>query len=79
MGDSEAALSAVDALRTSYAGEVYFVEENFFEAANIRVMKGELKELDVDNKRIKLRGDHKYWEFDKILFAWGSEKAKLAN
>lgn len=108
MGDSEAALSAVDALRTSYAGEiilittspygqfenldvlrrkfgplskneVYFVEENFFEAANIRVMKGELKELDVDNKRIKLKGDHKYWEFDKILFAWGSEKAKLAN
>lgn len=76
LGDSETALSAIDALRTSFSGriivvpaspfgafentdvftrkfskinknEVYLVEEDYLDRANVDVLKGEVKIIDL--------------------------------
>lgn len=76
MGDSEAALSAIDALRTNFTGRIicipcspfgqfenidvlnrkfgpinknesYYVESDYLNRANVEVVKGELKYIDL--------------------------------
>lgn len=85
LGDSEAALSAIDALRTNFTGriicvptggfgqfentdilnrkftpihknEVYLVEEDYLDRANVDVVKGEIKSIDFVKKTIVVRG-----------------------
>lgn len=77
LGDTETALSAIDALRTNYTGrivvvpsspygqfenldvlnkkfspldksEVFMVEENFLDLANVEVAKGEIQTIDLN-------------------------------
>lgn len=71
----------MDVLRRKFGplskNEVYYVEDGFFEAANVRVMKGELKAFDPKKKYVDLKGSKERVYFDKILFAWGSEKKRL--
>ena len=45
--------------------------------ANITVMQGEIKKIDVEKKQLILKNVHQPIDFDKILIAWGSEKARL--
>jgi thioredoxin reductase len=85
IGDSETALAAVDALRTSFTGqitlipcspygafenqdvlrrkfsplsknEVHFLEESFMDKANVTILKGDVKNIDVDRKFLKVSG-----------------------
>ena len=106
LGDSETALAALDALRSSFTGniicvpqspfgsfenldvlrrkftpltknEVHFLEDDFMDKANITVMQGEIKKIDVDKKQLVLKNVHQPIDFDRILIAWGSEKARL--
>lgn len=103
LGDSEAALSAIDAMRTSFSGrivvvpvspfgafentdifnrkfsqlsknEVYMVEEDYLERANVDVIKGEVKSIDLTKKQISIKGHSDMIDFDKVLIAWGAYK-----
>ena len=85
LGDSEAALSAIDGLRAGFTGrivvvpsspygqfensdifnrkftplqknEVYMVEEDYLDRANIDVVSGEIKSIDLSRKSITVKG-----------------------
>ncbi len=106
IGDSEAAIAAVDALRTSFAGnivlipqspfgqfenldvlrrkfsplsknEVFYLDDDYMNRANIKVVPGIIKFIDVDKKEIEVKGYHEKLEFEKVLLAWGSAKKRL--
>jgi NADH dehydrogenase FAD-containing subunit len=101
LGDSETALSAIDALRTNFTGrvivvptspygsfenvdiftrkfspinknEAFMVEEDYLDRANIDVIKGEIKAIDLNKNQLIIKGTNGPIEFDKILIAWGS-------
>lgn len=103
LGDSLTALSAVDALRTNFTGnivlipqsqygafentdiftkklgplsksELYLCEDDFLDKANVTVIKGNVRWIDIDNKCIEMAGNKERLEFDKLLVAWGAEK-----
>lgn len=57
--------------------EVYFVEEDYFNKANIKVVPGIIKFIDVDKKKIQIKGYHEELEYEKLLIAWGSQKKRL--
>ncbi len=53
------------------------VEEDYFDRANIDVVKGEIKTIDLNKKEIVVKGLKKPMPFDKILIAWGANKKRL--
>lgn len=106
LGDSEAALSAIDSLKQVFAGkiivitqspfgmfenidvlrrkmrpltrnEVYYVDEDFFDRNEIDLRQNQVEHIDVDERLLYLKGEKKPLEYDRILIAWGSHKAKL--
>jgi thioredoxin reductase len=106
LGDSETALSAIDAIRSSFTGRIicvptstfgqfentdilnrtfsplqknqaYFVEKDYMDRANVEVLKGEISQIDFNKKVIKVIGQKKPIEFDKIMIAWGAYKKRL--
>lgn len=108
LGDSDAALSVIDALRASFTGrivviptspygqfentdilnrkfspiaknEVFMVEEDYFERANIDIIKGEIKTIDLNRNEIVVKGLKDRVGFDKVMIAWGSYKKRLTT
>ena len=108
LGDSEAALSAMDALRMNFTGnivcipsgtlgqfenhdilkrkftpltknETFLTDLDFLDKANVKVIKGEIKNIDKDKKIIKIKGQKDVVRFDKMLVAWGSYKKRLSK
>ena len=106
LGDSEAALSAIDSLKQVFAGkiivitqspfgmfenidvlrrkmrpltrnEVYYVDEDFFDRNEIDLRQNQVEHIDVDERLLYLKGEKKPLEYDRILIAWGSHRAKL--
>jgi NADH dehydrogenase FAD-containing subunit len=71
----------LDVLRRKFSplskNEVYFLEEEYMNKANIRVVPGIIKFIDVDKKEIEVKGYHEKLEFEKLLLAWGSVKKRL--
>ena len=57
--------------------EAFFVDEDFLDRANIRVVKDKIMAINKKEKWIKLSGEPKPVKFDKILVAWGAEKRKF--
>jgi len=53
------------------------VENDYLDRANIDVIKGQVKMIDVENKKMMVTGYRKPITFDKILIAWGADKNKL--
>lgn len=47
--------------------------------ANIDVVKGEIKSIDLNKKEITVKGVKKAIPFDKVLIAWGSHKKRLSK
>lgn len=108
LGDSETALSAIDALRTNFTGKIiviptspfgsfenvdvlnkkfspvhknesYFVEEDFLDRANVDVIKGEIKQIDLNHNILRIKGHKDQVVFDRILIAWGANKKRIQN
>jgi len=106
LGDSEAAIAAIDALRMGFTGEiinipcsdtgkyentdifkrkfrplsnneVFYMDDDFLDRANISVIAGKIQKIDKDEKYIKIVEHPKPIHYDKILVAWGSNKRKL--
>ena len=55
------------------------VEEDYLDRANIDLIRGEIKNIDVDKKEIVVKGMRKPIKFEKIIIAWGSEINKLSK
>jgi thioredoxin reductase len=45
--------------------------------ANIKVVPGIIKFIDVEKKEIEVKGYHEKLEFEKVLLAWGAVKKRL--
>jgi len=54
--------------------QCYLVEEDFLDRANIDVIKGQVSNIDCDERQITIKGLNKPIHFDKVLVAWGAEK-----
>lgn len=59
--------------------EVYLVEEDYFERANIDIVKGEVKTIDLNRNEIQVKGLKDRIKFDKVMIAWGSYKKRLSK
>ena len=57
--------------------EVYMVEEDYFERANIDIVKGELKSIDLNRNILVVKGVKEPVRFDKVMVAWGAYKKRL--
>ena len=55
------------------------MEQDFLDKANIKVVKGNVANIDYEKKTIKVRGLAKPIDYDKCLFAVGSSKKRLAK
>lgn len=55
------------------------VEEDYLNRANVEVIAGDVATLDLNKKRIIIRGHKQPVEFDKVLVAWGSYKKKFVK
>jgi len=106
LGDTLTALSAIDALRTNFTGnivlvpqsefgafqntdilykkmgkvtktELFLQEDDFLDRANVVVLKGNLKWIDLDQKYITLYGHKDKINFDKLLIAWGADRIRM--
>ena len=55
------------------------VEEDYLDRANIDVIKGELKTIDLNNNIITVKGVKEQIYFDKVMIAWGSYKKRLSK
>jgi NADH dehydrogenase FAD-containing subunit len=53
------------------------VEEDYFNRANVEVIAGDVKTIDLNTKKIIVRGIKNPIDFDKVLIAWGSFKKRL--
>ena len=75
------AFENTDVMKRKFApltkNESYLLEEDFLDRANVTVIKGKVKEIDYDNKIIKMGSAADRIQFDKVLCAWGSEKKRL--
>lgn len=47
--------------------------------ANVEVVKGEVRAIDFNKKHIKVNGQKKPIEFDKVMIAWGAYKQRLKS
>lgn len=55
------------------------VEDDFLDRANIDLIQGEIKNIDIEKKEIYVKGLRKQIKFKKIIIAWGSEINKLSK
>ena len=55
------------------------VEEDYLDRANVDVVKGEIKSLDLNNNKIVVKGVKEPIDFDKVMIAWGSYKKRLGK
>jgi thioredoxin reductase len=59
--------------------EAFMVEEDYFDRANIDVVKGEVKTIDLNQNQIVVKGVKEPINFDKVMIAWGSYKKRLSK
>ena len=62
-----------------HKNESYFVEEDFLDRANVDVIKGEIKSIDLNHNIIRIKGHKDQVPFDRILIAWGANKKRILN
>ena len=53
------------------------VEEDYLDRANVDVVKGEVKGIDLTKNLLFVKGHTEPIQFDKVLVAWGSQKKRL--
>ena len=58
---------------------MFLVEEDYFDRANVDVIKGEIKKIDLGKNELIIKGLKDRIKFDKVMIAWGSYKKKLGK
>lgn len=58
-------------------GQSYLVETDYLDRANVDVITGQLKMIDVENRKMAITGYRDPISFDKVLVAWGAHRKKL--
>ena len=53
--------------------QCFLVEEDYLDRANVDIIKGEVKNINLDKREITLKGQRKPLEFEKVIVAWGAE------
>lgn len=53
------------------------IEQDYLNRANIEVVSGDVKTIDLTRHLIVVRGQKQPIPFDKVLIAWGSFKKRL--
>lgn len=59
--------------------QCFLVEDDYLDRANVDVIKGELKKIDVNTRTIDIKNHRKPIQFDKVIVSWGSTQDKLAT
>jgi 3-phenylpropionate/trans-cinnamate dioxygenase ferredoxin subunit len=54
--------------------QCYLVETDYLDRANVDIIKGNIKMLDVENGKLVVTGYRKPISFDKVLVAWGAHR-----
>lgn len=57
--------------------QCFLVEDDYLDRANVDIIKGDVKQIDIDNRRIMIKGQRKPIDFEKVIVAWGAEIDKL--
>lgn len=57
--------------------QCFLVEDDYLDRANIDIIKGDVRHLDIDNRQIIIKGQRKPIDFEKVIVAWGAEADKL--
>lgn len=52
--------------------QAYLVEADWLDRANVDIMKGNVRFIDVKNRKMAITGYAKPIEFDRLLVAWGA-------
>lgn len=60
-----------------HKNEVFLVEEDYLDRANVDVIKGEIKSIDLAKNKITIKGIRDPIPYDKVLIAWGSNKSRI--
>lgn len=58
--------------------QCYFVEDDYLDRANIDILRGSIKSIDIDKGEMCINGLRKPVKFHKMLVAWGSDREKLS-
>jgi thioredoxin reductase len=53
------------------------VDEDYLDRANVDVMKGEVKSIDLVERKVYVKGHRDPIKFDKVMVAWGAQKRRL--
>ena len=53
--------------------QCFLVEDDYLDRANVDVIKGEVKSIDVPGKKMSIKGLRNQLDFDKVIVAWGAE------
>ena len=53
------------------------MEEDYLDRANVDVIKGEVRGIDLAKRLLMVKGHNEPITFDKILVAWGASKKRL--
>lgn len=55
------------------------VEEDYLNRANVEVIAGDVSTIDLNKKKIVIRGQKQPVDFDKVLIAWGAYKKRFVR
>ena len=53
--------------------QCFLVEDDYLDRANVDVIKGEVRTIDVEKKYMKIKGLRQPLRFDKCIVAWGCD------
>jgi len=57
--------------------QCFLVEDDFLDRANVDIIKGDVRHIDIDKREIVIAGQKKPIAFEKVIIAWGAEMDKL--
>lgn len=59
--------------------QCYYVEDDYLDRANIDILRGSIKSIDIEKGEMAISGLRKPVKFSKMLVAWGSDREKLSQ
>ena len=57
--------------------QCFLVEDDYLDRANVDIVKGEVRAIDVNKKQMVVKGLRKPLKFDKVIVAWGADQKRL--
>ena len=57
--------------------QCFLVEDDYLDRANVDIIQGEVQQIDVNSKLMRIKGQRNLLKFDKVIVAWGANQKKL--